>query len=76
MNTSGPGGLKRHSFHLGNQDLAALKIIQDRMGLPSAALAIRVSLRNLARRLEANKPPTPDEPDPGVSAETGEPCAH
>jgi len=54
---SSAGGLKRSCFHLGDQDRAALSRICERLDLPSSALAIRIALRLLDKRLEENQPP-------------------
>lgn len=52
------GGLKRTCFHLGDQDRAAISRICDRLDLPSSALAIRIAIRDLAKRLEAGQTAT------------------
>jgi hypothetical protein len=46
-----PGNLRLCSFDLGDQDRKALTRIRERMGLTSNALAVRVALRDLAKRL-------------------------
>lgn len=46
-----PGNLKLHAFDLADQDREALARIRERLGLTSNALAVRVALRDLAKRL-------------------------
>jgi len=45
------GNLKAHLFDLADQDRAALALIRERLDLNSNALAVRLSIRALARRL-------------------------
>jgi len=48
-----PGNLKPHLFDLADQDREALARIRERMQLNSNALAVRVAIRDLAKRLSA-----------------------
>lgn len=45
------GNLKLHSFDLADQDVAALAQIREKLELPSNALAVRLAIRSLAKRL-------------------------
>jgi hypothetical protein len=47
-----PGNLKLHSFDLADQDRQCLERIKQRLELTSNALAVRVALRDLAKRLD------------------------
>jgi hypothetical protein len=57
-----PGNLKLHSFDLADQDRTALANIRKRLGLTSNALAVRIAIRDLARRL--NEPVKASEAEP------------
>ena len=46
-----PSNLKAHLFDLGDQDREALARIRERMQLTSNALAVRIAIRALAKRL-------------------------
>jgi hypothetical protein len=48
---------KASLFDLTEQDRAAIARIRERLELNSNALAVRIALRELARRLDANQPP-------------------
>ena len=50
MNNS-PGNLKAHLFDLADQDRECLTAIRERLELPSNALAVRIAIRALAKRL-------------------------
>ena len=54
-----PGNLKLHSFDLADQDRKALLKIRAHLGLNSNALAVRLAIRDLARRL--NEPENADQ---------------
>jgi len=45
------GGLKRACIHLGDRDRAALRVIREKLDLQSNALAVRYSIRLLAKKL-------------------------
>jgi hypothetical protein len=46
-----PSNLKAHLFDLADQDREALACIKKRLGLSSSALAVRLAIRDFARRL-------------------------
>jgi hypothetical protein len=46
-----PGNLKLHSFDLADQDRRCLERIKQRLEISSSALAVRIAIRDLARRL-------------------------
>jgi hypothetical protein len=50
-----PGNLKLHSFDLADQDREALTRIREGLGLTSNALAVRLAIRDLARRLSRSE---------------------
>jgi len=50
----------RFCVYLGDQDRKHIEQIKDRLQLDSSALAIRVALSDLAKRLGENKPPLMD----------------
>ena len=66
-----PGNLKLHSFDLADQDREALARIRKGLGINSNALAVRLAIRDLARRLiesektdkEGKSLAQPTEPD-------------
>jgi hypothetical protein len=47
------GNLKPQLFDLADVDRTAIKIIRELAGLPSDAMAVRMSIRNYARELES-----------------------
>lgn len=61
------GNLKAQLFDLADQDRAAIARIRERLELNSNALAVRVAIRELARRL--------GEPESKEPARKGEPNA-
>ena len=67
------GGLRRTCFHLGDQDRVAIRRICDRLDLPSSALAIRIAIRDLAKRLEAGH--TASIAGPSLPEENGQPLS-
>lgn len=50
-----PGNLRLHSFDLADEDREGLACIRERLGLTSNALAVRLAIRALARRLSDPK---------------------
>lgn len=50
-----PSNLRASLFDLADQDRAALARIRERLELNSNALAVRVAIRELARRLDAGQ---------------------
>lgn len=68
-----PSNLKAHLFDLADQDRAALTLIRDRLEINSNALAVRLAIRDLARKLgdprqlgEINKIPSEVAPSDGT----------
>ena len=49
------GNLKLHSFDLADQDRESLARIRESLGLTSNAVAVRLAIRELARRLSDPK---------------------
>ena len=48
--------LRAHRFYLADQDRAAIAKIRECMQLDSGALAVRLAIRDLAKRLDAGQP--------------------
>jgi hypothetical protein len=57
----GIGNLKRSCVHLGDQDRAAIRQIQESLDIPTGALAVRLAIRRLAAHLS----------DPAALVESG-----
>ncbi len=64
------GGLKRTHIFLGDQDRVAIERIKVRLELDSSALAVRVAIRDLAKRLDSGQElqskQLQDQPDHGI----------
>jgi hypothetical protein len=65
-----PSDLKLHSFDLADQDRECLKRIRSRLEIDSNALAVRLAIRELAKRL--NDPKQLDEPERRKLAQEGD----
>ncbi len=59
-----PSNLKATLFDLADRDRAAIARIRERLELKSNALAVRLAIRDLARRLDTCRP---QESSPAVS---------
>jgi hypothetical protein len=64
-----PSNLKAHLFDLADQDRECLQRIRERLEIDSNALAVRLAIRSLAKRL--NDPSQLNDPESVTTIEEG-----